>query len=213
MMMKTQRDKTDPYLALLEQRNTPRSDTGLSPSEMLFGRSTRSTLPEVPRRKANNEAVDRRIKRQQVVKRYYDKSARHLKTLVPNQNIFYQHKPGEMWRKGKVMCQIGNSTYRLLSSDGGQYRRNRIHIRPAPPNTSVHIADEMMPRIEPQQIVLPDISEQTSATVPPGEENVNENNSSTLSNDQPVMLRNGQTEQRPSRIRSEPKWMKDYVKK
>lgn len=213
MMMKTQRDKTDPYLALLEQRNTPRSDTGLSPSEMLFGRSTRSTLPEVPRRKANNEAVDRRIKRQQVVKRYYDKSARHLKTLVPNQNIFYQHKPGEMWRKGKVMCQIGNSTYRLLSSDGGQYRRNRIHIRPAPPNTSVHIADEIMPRIEPQQVVLPDISEQTSTTVPPGEENGNENNSSTLSNDQPVMLRNGQTEQRPSRIRSEPKWMKDYVKK
>jgi TPR repeat protein len=29
----------------LEQRNTPRQDTGLSPVEMMFGRKTRTMLP------------------------------------------------------------------------------------------------------------------------------------------------------------------------
>ena len=35
----------DQYDALLEQRNTPRQDTGLNPSEMMFNRKTRTMLP------------------------------------------------------------------------------------------------------------------------------------------------------------------------
>ena len=102
---------------------------------MLFGRSTRSTMPEVPKRKANNEAVDMRIKRQQVVKRYYDKSARHLKTLVPNQNILYQHKPGEMWHKGKVMCKsatarIDHCPVTADNIDETGYTYDQLHLTP-----------------------------------------------------------------------------------
>ena len=44
MMCKALRDGTDQYEALLELRNTPRQDTGISPAKMMFGKNTRSLL-------------------------------------------------------------------------------------------------------------------------------------------------------------------------
>jgi hypothetical protein len=44
-MKKTVKDGRDQFEALLEQRNTPRQDTGLSPVEMMFGRKTWTMLP------------------------------------------------------------------------------------------------------------------------------------------------------------------------
>ena len=45
MMCKALRDGTDQYEALLELRNTPSQDTGISPAEMMFGKNTRLLLP------------------------------------------------------------------------------------------------------------------------------------------------------------------------
>ena len=36
LLVKTHKDSGDPYEALLEQRNTPRQYTGLSPSEIQY---------------------------------------------------------------------------------------------------------------------------------------------------------------------------------
>ena len=44
MMCKALRDGTDQYEALLELRNTPSQDTGISPAEMMFGKNTRLLL-------------------------------------------------------------------------------------------------------------------------------------------------------------------------
>jgi hypothetical protein len=45
------RRSSDPYLALLEYRNTPTADMSTSPTERMFGRSTRSILPSCNRNK------------------------------------------------------------------------------------------------------------------------------------------------------------------
>ena len=45
LLVKTHKEGGDPYEAMLEQRNTPRQDTGPSPAEMMFNRRTRSFLP------------------------------------------------------------------------------------------------------------------------------------------------------------------------
>ena len=37
----------DPYLGLLELRNTPRQDGNKSPAELMFSQSTRSTVPSL----------------------------------------------------------------------------------------------------------------------------------------------------------------------
>ena len=47
LLVKTYKEGGDPYEAMLEQRNTPRQDTGLSPAEMMFNRRTRSFLPSI----------------------------------------------------------------------------------------------------------------------------------------------------------------------
>ena len=44
LLVKTYKEGGDPYEAMLEQRNTPRQDTGRSPAEMMFNRRTRSFL-------------------------------------------------------------------------------------------------------------------------------------------------------------------------
>ena len=45
LLQKADRDGTDHNIALLELRNTPRKDNGLSPAQMLFGCETHSVLP------------------------------------------------------------------------------------------------------------------------------------------------------------------------
>jgi hypothetical protein len=67
LMKKTIKDGRDQFEALLEQRNTPRQDTGLSPVEMMFGRKTRTMLPflnkcnETNRRRENRKLTSRNI--------------------------------------------------------------------------------------------------------------------------------------------------------
>ena len=47
LLIKTHKDGDNPYEAILEQRNTPRQDTGLSPAQMMFKRKTLSFLPSL----------------------------------------------------------------------------------------------------------------------------------------------------------------------
>jgi hypothetical protein len=47
LMIKANETNTDPFLALLEWRNTPSEQLGLSPAQMMLGRRTRTRLPTV----------------------------------------------------------------------------------------------------------------------------------------------------------------------
>lgn len=50
LLVKTHKERGDPDEAMLEQRNTPRQDTGFSPAEMTFNRRTRNFLPSIYKR-------------------------------------------------------------------------------------------------------------------------------------------------------------------
>lgn len=69
MMIKSFESGGDQNVALLELRNTPRQDTGLSPSEMLFGRKTKTMLRTKRQLFKPNE---KRRRRNDTVKRNYD---------------------------------------------------------------------------------------------------------------------------------------------
>lgn len=47
-MRKSRKAKTDPYLAVLEYRNTPSEGLGTSPVQWLMSRGTRAQLPIIP---------------------------------------------------------------------------------------------------------------------------------------------------------------------
>ena len=88
LLIKAGREGADPNIALLEQRNTPRQDTGLSPVQMAFGRQTRTMIPCLKPVEPHPTA-DRRRKRKQTVKRYHDRHAHDLPQLKGGQHVFF----------------------------------------------------------------------------------------------------------------------------
>jgi transposase InsO family protein len=86
LMKKTVKDGCDRFEALLEQRNTPRQDTGLSPVEMMFGRKTRTMLPFLNKCSETNRG---RENRKLTVKKHHDKLARDLPKLKEGQSVFF----------------------------------------------------------------------------------------------------------------------------
>jgi transposase InsO family protein len=122
LMTKPKKNKTDPYEALLELRNTPRQDNNRSPSEMMFGRDTRSIIPTMKDTKPLQQSqhaphIKKRAKRQDTVKRHYDKSACDLAQLSSNQLVYFQHTRGEKWRKGRILEQHGPISYIVETAD------------------------------------------------------------------------------------------------
>ena len=139
MMCKALLDGTDQYEALLELKNTPRQDTGISPAEIMFGRNTRSLLPSpgtksIPSKK---QVMMKRAKCHLAIKSNYDKGARDLKRLTPSQPVYYQYKEGRRpeWRRGTVRTEHSGRSY-IIDGRDGVYRRNRVHLRPATRETS-----------------------------------------------------------------------------
>ena len=128
LMIKAQRTKTDPYIALLELRNTPREDTGLSPTEMLMGHKTRSIIPCVTKRETNESQG--RIQRKQAMQRSHDKKTCTLSKLCVNQSVYFEQREKERWILGKIVDILGDRTYLVESRHGGVYRRNRSQMRP-----------------------------------------------------------------------------------
>lgn len=58
LMIKSQKDAKDPYLALLDWRNTPSEGLDSSPSQRMFGRRGRTLLPSASRLLKPNNPSD-----------------------------------------------------------------------------------------------------------------------------------------------------------
>lgn len=120
----------DPYEALLEQRNTPRQDTGISPAQAMFGRTTRTFIPNLQSSTPKSMITKKRETRRQSVKRTFDRHSRPLSELSARQPVYFQHLEGERWKLGSVKEKTGPKTYIVEGTDGGTYRRNRVLMRP-----------------------------------------------------------------------------------
>ena len=133
IMRKVQREKEDVYKALLDHRNTPRSTTGLSPVEILMQRKTRTaTLPQGITPTTNERtARHNRDRRQRQVKKHHDKTAAPLPPLAVGTRVWFAkwHRNRESWARGQVTEGDGRSYIIITTSNGTQYRRNRVQIR------------------------------------------------------------------------------------
>ncbi|KAL3892079.1 hypothetical protein ACJMK2_004316 [Sinanodonta woodiana] len=145
MMVKCLNSRTDQYEALLELRNTPRQDTGLSPAQMMFGRETRSMLPLVQEKSPRNQKRDAR---KDCIKKSYDCSARIKLKFENSQPVYFRHKPDKPWRKG-VVTESTDRNCIVTSTDGVQYKRNSEHIRPT--SIPVQIRDKSPERTTVQE--------------------------------------------------------------
>lgn len=130
----------DPYLALLAYRTTPLSN-GFSPSQLLMGRTLRSTLPQplsallpfVPNPHViKNKELQYKAKMKKNADRH--RGARPLPPLSVGQKVFV--KKGE--REGIVVSRhCAPRSYMIKSENGQTLRRNRKHLHSLPQECSI----------------------------------------------------------------------------
>lgn len=219
MMYKCLQENTNPYEALLELRNTPRQDTGLSPTQMMFGRFTRSRIPAVIKpvsKRQYEKAEKKRLSRRKTVKNCYNKGAKDMTPLSPSQAVFYQHVPGQQWKRGTILKRNGERSYVVEGDNGGVYQRNRVHMRPTCRKIIPRMESPMAERaIQPWQTVprLPLSHTEDLPRLP--EPIANGDNFDALAaplQPEQLGLADGTAPlERSQRIRKKPGWLDDYI--
>ena len=156
----------DPFLALLEYRNTPVGGFK-SPAQLLYSRNLRSVAPCLQQHlfpKVVDPAEARRVRlasqaRQQ---QYFNRGAAKLCDLTVNQAVWVQlDGSSRRWTQATVTSKVGERSYWVETSDGGRYRRNRIHLKPRVPASTAPVlpvpasAAPVLPVPAPSVPVLP----------------------------------------------------------
>ncbi|KAG1650875.1 U6 small nuclear RNA (adenine-(43)-N(6))-methyltransferase [Nymphon striatum] len=133
LLKKAKEDKQDVEISLLELRNTPLKNLGLSPAEILMGRKTRSWLPIKksllnPTQDFHMSITDNFRQSQQQQKHYYDKTSKNLQKIHKNEHV--RMRDGKQWIPAKCIeteDNVGPRSY-LLQCKGATFRRNRKDI-------------------------------------------------------------------------------------
>ena len=126
--------------ALLNYRNTPPCGHSFSPSQRLFNRRTRTTVPTsnsaliptiIPPDVVHNEIMAKRAS----AKMQYDKqcTGNHV-PLTVGDHVYVKPPPakrGQPWSYGLVQENPAPRSYVIMRPDGQTVRRNRIHLHPA----------------------------------------------------------------------------------
>ena len=129
MLIKCHENNEDPYLALLELRATPRQDVNMSPAEIMCGRVPRTSIPQKNKETSHNPEYQKlREKRRESIRKCHDRGATELKPIPHQAPVFFKTAQ-EKWCPGKVTQRKGRK-YEILGENGGEYTRNRLHIRP-----------------------------------------------------------------------------------
>ena len=129
---KAHRDNKDPWLALLDQRNTPTQGVGSSPAQRLMSRRTRTLLPI----SANllypkvEEGVTKKLKvKRQKAKSYHDRSSIVLPELEIGQEVRVAGQRNKTWEEGTCVEKLSNRSY-MVQVNGAIIRRNREALKP-----------------------------------------------------------------------------------
>jgi transposase InsO family protein len=189
LMEKALDAKSDPYLAILEHRNTPSDGMTTSPAQRLLGRRTRTTIPASRTlleptcwRSAEQELQQAKTKQAY----YYNKGSKQLPALEVGDAVrMLPEKGRKTGRKGKVQAIVSPRSYIVRADSGGNYRRNRRHLRKTLESDEKE-ADIELPMKEQNPADLP--------TTPAFEEPVSQQRTSTRQRRRPAYLEDYVTE-------------------
>jgi hypothetical protein len=138
MLKKAKACGQDPYMALLQYRNTPLPGSA-SPAQLLMNRRLRTTLPATsmhlkPRVPDEAKVAQAIAKRQQQQAQGYNKTARKrpLRPLKAGEAVYMQMEKGSTWEPATIVSEASTPrSYIVRKEDGSTYRRNRIMLRPS----------------------------------------------------------------------------------
>lgn len=118
---------------LLEYNTTPIASTGLTPTELFFGRQLKTCLPcspELLKRNTIKEGIVREKleRKSEIQKRYYDDGSRVLPVLNPGETAIFK-KNGNDWVSGTVIRNFNGRSYIIKDKYNNHFRRNRKLIK------------------------------------------------------------------------------------
>ena len=137
LLEKAAKSKRDPYLSLLDWRNTPTEGLNSSPAQRLFGQRTKTLLPtsnHLLKPKIPKEVEDKLTLKKAKQAMYYDRGAKELEELLPGDLVRIQPQPSKLrkrkeWTLARVEGKVDIRSYQVRTEDGRVYRRNRHHLR------------------------------------------------------------------------------------
>ena len=124
-------DHKDPYLALLDWRNTPTEGLDSSPVQRLMGRRTRTLLPTSARLlkpKTPKPAKDHVTKKREKQAHYYNKGAKRLQELKPGNIVRMMPDPKDrkkLKKKATFLQKVAPRSYEV-DIEGTRYRRSEV---------------------------------------------------------------------------------------
>ena len=135
LLVKAVESGKDPYLAILDYRNTPMQESDFSPAQGCLGRRTRTLLPMLSSKLKPQLFDDMSVKTRKVLRNsrskwYHDRGAKDLKEL--NEGDTVRIKPSilgkKKWDFGKIVEKLENRSY-VVESNESLLRRNRVHLK------------------------------------------------------------------------------------
>ena len=118
---------------LCQIRNSPRSD-GLSPCQVVFGRSIRTLIPTLTDALGTNDFVEEARKRKTVLdtkqRNLYNRGCKDLNHLTQGMKVWIQNAETKRWDvTARILSRVRNRTYKLQMDDGRITHRHRRWIR------------------------------------------------------------------------------------
>ena len=181
ILQKAKDDNIDPYLPLLQYRNTPLKSCGLSPAQLFFSRRLRILLPstneQLPPEVINSNFARRKmIESQNKLKQHYNMSSRKLPPLKVGESVHVQREKN--WEPAKLISQFNDHLFNIQTPDGAIYRRNSKYLNKTPTQTlsqpeSISKVQQAEPRQTRSQTALSTAPKsQPEPIFPPEPENV-----------------------------------------
>ena len=135
LLTKAKQDSRDPYLALLEYRNTPTDNVG-SPAQLLMSRRLRSIIPTSdallkPMVLDAHKVMEKMELKQRKQKYYFDQQTKALPVLETGDRI--RVRMGNSWKPGRIVQHAETPrSYEIQTDEGKTYRRNRRMLIKSP---------------------------------------------------------------------------------
>ncbi|XP_037828511.1 uncharacterized protein K02A2.6-like [Lucilia sericata] len=134
LMLKSYESKSDPYVALLHYRTTPKGNLP-SPAELLMSRSLRTKIPSVTENfqpKLVNQMEYKKNLNANIKKssEYYNRGAKKIEPVKKGDNVMFKKTPTGCWFPGQVIenCKEPKS-FLIKDTKDVIYRRNQQHIK------------------------------------------------------------------------------------